>query len=237
MNIPHASVTDHRIRRKPGAALGKLPTGNALPFVLFHVDSKHAPSTDERERDLGIALAKHLLKHRQQNRTLFDEAISRLEQAVAHHPSDAFAWSLLSQVRSVRGQWKDALADIEKALRINPNDESMLKQAVQCTYALYQPQKSLEYAQQAAALNPGNIDNHTMIGNAYIELGDYKQAEEVYRKVIRTIPSWANAYAGLAICLHRLGNPQEARLQLELAVELDPEHGTELREWYRQKTK
>ena len=236
-NIPHASVTDHRIPKKPGTSAIPKPSSNGLPFVLFHAESKYGPDADERERDLGMALAKSNVEGTKSDPRLISESISRLQTAVQKHPSDAAAWEMLSRMKGNRGQWKEADADIAKAITIAPRDEAMLQWAAECAFETSQHARSLEMARRAMAINPGNVENGTIVGNALMELGEYQKAFEAFQNVIEVVPSKANARVGLAICLSRLGDPQGGRKMLELAIEMDPERAKLFREWFLRKAK
>ena len=92
-------------------------------------------------------------------------------------------------------------------------------------------------ARRAMAINPGNVENGTIVGNALLELGEFQKAFEAFQNVIEVVPSKANARVGLAICLSRLGDPQGGRRMLELAIEMDPERAKQFREWFLRKAK
>lgn len=236
-NIPHASVTDHRILRTPKSAKANPILSDGLPLTLFHEGSKHGPSAEERERDLGIALAHYYLEKARSQVPLYQEAKQRLEVATKQHPSDIDAWEMLARLYASRGLWKEAQAIMDKALALAPNHEALLQQAVNIALMLDQPEKGLAHAKAAAALNPGNHESQALLGRLLIEVGEWAEAERVYLRLLQTIPTWASAHVGLAICMHRKGEIQAARQKLELAAELEPETGAQHRQWFRTKTK
>lgn len=235
-NIPHASVTDHRITRK-ATTVPKVPSkvGN-LPFVLFHEQQPYSPDADEKNRDLGIALG-HFVLDKEPSQTLAEMSQKLLKEAVTRHPSDWAAWEMLARLHAQRGQWKDAYAAIRKALAIFPKNETALQHSAEYSFALDQFEQSLADGQAAVALNPGNLDNTIIVGNAYLGLEKTAEAYTAFQHVLDIIPTHANAQVGVAICLHRRGEHHAARVKLELATELDPPNAGRLREWFRQKTK
>jgi tetratricopeptide (TPR) repeat protein len=76
--------------------------------------------------------------------------------------------------------------------------------------------------QEIAALYPQNADVRYRLGNAYAELGRYREAVAEYSRAITLRPSLAAAHNGLGIAYARLGVMDAARQAFADALQLDP---------------
>ncbi|MFO0936838.1 MAG: tetratricopeptide repeat protein [Gemmataceae bacterium] len=237
-SIPHASVTDHRILRKPAPPfIASARPGNLGDIVPFHEGSRYQPEAGERTRDRGIALARKIVDDRKREPVLVSEAVTCLKSAVADHPSDSQAWEMLSRLNGMNGRWDEAEDQITKALAITPRDESILLWAAEVAYALKKNEVCLEYGQRAVEINPGNLDNRAIVGLAQIKLNQIDLAADSFRRNLELVPTHAYSRVGLAICTSRKGDSRAARKMLEQAIEMEPERAAQFREWYLDQSK
>src|SRR5204863_5487449 len=123
------------------------------------------PGDPEWERDLGIALTV-LLEFQPPSAGLSEEALKRLEDATARHPSDDEAWEGLAYVRVTRGEWLDGLAAAERALALDPGRERTLGLAAVASVRLWRPAEAEAYARRAGAANPGNPGPRLLLADA-----------------------------------------------------------------------
>jgi cytochrome c-type biogenesis protein CcmH/NrfG len=72
----------------------------------------------------------------------------------------------------------------------------------------------------AIAADPKHPAAYDHLGTILLEQGRFHEAEPHYRRIVRTRPS-AAAHRQLAEVLMRLGRPDEARRETELAKALD----------------
>jgi tetratricopeptide (TPR) repeat protein len=86
------------------------------------------------------------------------------------------------------------------------------------------PQKVIEYLNEAIKLNPGLAQAHNNRGNAYGDLGQYQLAIEDYTEAIRLKPDYANAYSNRGIAYDELGEYQLAIEDLNEAIHLKPDY-------------
>lgn len=86
------------------------------------------------------------------------------------------------------------------------------------------PQKVIEYLNEAIKLNPGLAQAYNNRGNAYGDLGQYQQAIVDYNEAIRLKPDYANAYSNRGIAYDGLGEYQLAIEDLNEAIRLKPDY-------------
>ncbi len=83
--------------------------------------------------------------------------------------------------------------------------------------------KAKEIAQKALELDPGLAEAHAIVGGVYA-WGEWQweKARKEYLRAIELNPNYSTAYFYYAELLELLGENEEARLQLNIAIELDP---------------
>ena len=85
---------------------------------------------------------------------------------------------------------------------------------------------SAELAREAArkALHKGKVaESHCILGKVFIKYGDYKQAEEHFRKAITVNANLAEAWTGLGNVYNFYGLYNPGRKAFSTALELNPE--------------
>jgi len=83
--------------------------------------------------------------------------------------------------------------------------------------------KAKEIAHKALEIDPGLAEAHAILGGVYA-WGDWQweKARKEYEKAIELNPNYSTAYCYYAELLDLLGENEEARLQVNTALELDP---------------
>ena len=244
-NIVHTAVTDHRILRRPATEPAHqtraIPFGE-LPLVRF-TTSQHAPDQAEQERDLGIALSRMFEKvpaHEREGRgRILREAETRLERALKRWPDDIECLEAMADVLWFSGRAEQALKTCKTVLTLVPDRERSLLRAVDPALRARELDFALECASKAVAISPAAIDHRLLRGRVYLERKDWSNAEADYRAALRENPAFPIPRAMLALCRHHQGDPQEAQVELNRALEMirDPEQQTSFRNWFREKTR
>ena len=91
------------------------------------------------------------------------------------------------------------------------------------------PQKAIEYLNEAIKLNPDSAQGYNNRGNAYGDLGEYQRAITDYDEAIRLKPDYANAYSNRGITYDNLGEYQRAIEDLNEAISIKPDSANA---WY-----
>lgn len=89
------------------------------------------------------------------------------------------------------------------------------------------PRATLNAAEMAAlerraAENPGDADVRALIGNRYMEAGQYAEAVRWLREAKEQRPRDLHLRAHLALCLENLDRVEEAAAEYEAALAIDP---------------
>lgn len=242
-NIVHASVTNHRIVRKPTAP----PTARDLPFgvsplVRFRTGPL-SPSPAELERDLGIALSrlpkKPLPIPAEYRNGIRLQATERLKAALSLWPDDAEAWGALAATRIGRGEAEEKYQAAKNAVAHAPESEAAIRGLVEAANAVGRHDEAATLAEQLIRLNPTSPD--PLLARAFVHLssGNWAKAEADARAALRLQPLHPEARLYLAICLNRQGDRDGGAREAQAASQLesDPQKQAYLLNWYRTATR
>lgn len=234
-NIAHASVTDHRILRRPVAPTPppRLAPG-VSPLVLFST-GPHVPSDLERERDLGIALARVVGKT-PNAASLGGLAANRLSLSLRAWRGDVDGWIALSLSRAVEGELSVARKAAVNALALAPESESALAVAANAAIAVGQFEEAVHAATKLIGKNPTAIEPRMTRALAFVHQGEWAKAEQDCREALRIHPLYPRARLLLAVCRHRQGDPAGGLKEAETAAGLvpNPQQRTAFLEWYQE---
>lgn len=217
-NLEHAQLTPRSLEWRDSLfALGQLDHDEAAAAAaggrLKRAESDSAAVQEEADRALELA-------HR-----LYGEAARRLAEAVERFPEApqrAAAQYLLADAYRQCAVWPErqlAAATIE-ATRVALRDEvrECLRRALTEFTALRQ---YLAERERATPIEAALLRNcYFAIGDAWFDLGDYKQAIDAYStatNLYQSEPAALEAYVQIATCYRHLRRPIDARAMLEQA--------------------
>ena len=142
-------------------------------------------------------------------------AVIELKNAVQKDPQLASAWSLLGQIRLAEGDLEIGLEELEKALAIDPQDQSARLAWLRTKNALGRSDEVLTELDDAASLTP---EFAVTLGDAKFATGSVDEAVELYEQGEHL----AEGQYGLAQVAHLSNDLNTALAYLETAVEMDP---------------
>jgi tetratricopeptide (TPR) repeat protein len=152
-----------------------------------------------------------------------DSALHYYQLAVKYLPDEPSYLEGLGMVLAERGYNDEAVATLEKALRIdkqNPETYAFLGNLY--AISLNQPRKALPYFNQRAILDPDIPDVYINLGNTYTLLGDYEEAVKSYQREIYYRPRSVGAFVNLSRVYVVMGRETDAWKALQKAVKIDP---------------
>lgn len=154
--------------------------------------------------------------------------LQNLNRAIAAEPRNVTAWTNRARHHWDRGNEKEAHADLEKALEINPSygGALVLKGRIAVTEKRYE--EALKICEVALESDDGAAAA-SVRGDAFLALGQYDDALESFAAAKRFDSSVAEAYFRKSQELTSRGETDAAQEQLDLALELDPTVETRLR--------
>lgn len=153
-----------------------------------------------------------------------NDAIQTFQDRIKKNPKDAVSYTLLGElyIRQARetgdvGGYQRAEAALLQALELLPGYAPAGASLASVYYAQHDFEQALDLAEQAYESNPKNISALVVMGDAHLSLGNYQQAEKIYRDLEEMIAS-PPVLARLANLQELKGNPNEALHLIRLAA-------------------
>jgi TolB-like protein/DNA-binding winged helix-turn-helix (wHTH) protein len=125
-------------------------------------------------------------------------------------------------LQSCDGDLTGARAEFDRALQLQPEDPLLLMSQARLAAEMGQPDRSIEFARRATAVDPLNPWTFSALGDVYLYLGHPVEADPAYRKAIQINPSLAYNHSALAVAL--LTNHKPAEAVAESEREPDPQY-------------
>ena len=158
------------------------------------------------------------------NVTATDKGIAKWMGKARANPADDKAWvnlgdALMQKPRETADYHYYGYAEqaYTLALAQNPASADALTGMAWVTSDRHQFDKSVEWANQAIALEPRNNTAYGLIGDADVELGQYNDAYTAYQKMLDIRPD-ASSYSRGAHLLYLTGNPRKATWLMAKAI-------------------
>ena len=164
-----------------------------------------------------------------------DRAIELLKEAVAIQPEHAAAHANLGAIYGRIGQFDTGIQYLRRALEIEP-DNPLASTNLGLAYrgqgryaeAIGQLKKALELREGRA-----KFQTYLNVGDTYYDMGEHEKAVPYFQKAVQLNPNHANAHLLLGLSYRALKRGEEARVQFEETLELEPDHpqATQIRQW------
>lgn len=167
-----------------------------------------------------------------------DEAEGRARARLAVDDSDALAAVRLAEVllrkarvESDAGHAIEAEQVLKGLLRRQPAEYSALKLLGAVYLSQHRFAEAAEVAKRAIAVRDGDAWNYGVLGDAYVELGQYEQAFEAFDRMARLRPD-AASYARVAYAHELQGRTGDALRHMQMAAEATSAHDPESLAWH-----
>ncbi|MBI5279442.1 MAG: tetratricopeptide repeat protein [Burkholderiales bacterium] len=151
------------------------------------------------------------------------EALVRLQQAVAADPAHANAYNAMGAALRMLQRPAEALRSFEQAIAAAPGHAAAHSNRGIMLAELKQPEAAIESFDRALALDPRLADALSNRGKVRIDLGQPEAALADFDEAIRQAPGFAEAHHNRGIVLRQLRQREAARASFEQAVRLKPE--------------
>ena len=153
-----------------------------------------------------------------------DQAIARASWLLRRNPRDAVAYHRLGDayIRKWRetgdvGSLERAEDALRRALAIAPELGGASRRLAYALYLRHEFTEAMPHAERAIALDPGDADAYGILGDARLEIGDYAQAEDAYRRMLELRADLASLSRRAGLESLR-GDPAAAIADLERAI-------------------
>lgn len=170
----------------------------------------------------GWAVAHWLRGQALQRLDRSDEAEQAYDKAVDRDPADPTNWYARSLVKTSRGRYAEALADVNKVLELAPDFPYAYAGRARAYAGLGQLENALADLGRAIALRPNDIEVYHERGKLYYDVGRFDAAAADMSRIIQLNPKDARAYGNRAVAYIRLKRFDRAIEDLQEAVRIDP---------------
>lgn len=209
----------HMLFDNAGTRYGVIPVSYASRLLDKYKNKKNkmAPPIQKRESDEPLPASPETM-----------ESLLHAQSKVRKDPNSAEALSHLAWSYIHAGMHEEAADAYEQIINIEPyNVDSYNNLGVVYGKYLGMPEKSVPLFKKALTIKP-DADIYSNLGNAYLDLGMYREALEEYKRAIQARPYYARAHFGLGISFLRLNDQGAALKEYEMLKKLNPALADEL---------
>lgn len=175
-------------------------------------------------RALDLAVRYHQAKNLEQAGNLY-------EQILDDYPNQADALHLLGMVSYQRGDFKSALALLEKAVAANPDNDDAWRNMGTVKLDAGDAAGAVACCRKSIELNAASFESFNNYGNALAGTGDHAAAEVAYRQSLSIEPRAFEVLNNLAVALCDQVRPEEAISACQKAVEINPRYPVVYNTW------
>jgi len=166
-------------------------------------------------------------------------ADERLRAALARWPGDVRARLSLAQAFQARGDWQGAFEAAEAAVARNPASEEAQGALAAAAAAVGRGDTAVAAATELIRLSPSGVEPLVLRAGIYLQQGDWARAEPDCRAALAIHPLHPRGHLQVAVCLHRRGNPEAGRKEMETALGLttNSRQRAMSQDWYQRQTR
>lgn len=151
--------------------------------------------------------------------TSINLAIKKLPKKDKEYTGRAYASR--AHLYAIAGDTITALADFDKAIRINPDDEDVQEALGQMLYELKRYDEADNAYRRIIAINPTSVMGYMGLGRDAYALGNYEEAIRQYDNVIKMYDDYSSGYAFRAESYLKLGKYLEAINDITKSLSID----------------
>ncbi|MDP2923692.1 MAG: tetratricopeptide repeat protein [Candidatus Omnitrophota bacterium] len=118
-------------------------------------------------------------------------------------------------------QYKEAIAEFEKALQIDPNHATALYLLGRTYFSLAQYQRALEYYQKVLQAAPNYVEAYIDMGNISVSLNRFEEAVAYFNKALKISPDNVAVYNGLGFAYGSMSQYKEAVDYFKKAIQIN----------------
>ena len=138
-------------------------------------------------------------------------------------PLHGFAWKVLGAAFNQLGKNEEALASMQKATELLPDDVEARKNLGIILKELGRTSEAESAFRDALRINPEIAEIHNNLGIILLETGRMKDAEASCRRALQIRPEFSEACNNLGITLMESGRLDEAEISCRRAIEIQPD--------------
>lgn len=151
-------------------------------------------------------MADALALHRQGK---FDEAGALYDRILEGHPEQPDALHLKGVVHMQRGELREAVRLIGKAIVLRPNDAAFYSNLAAALYRLQMFDQAIQYASRSVALAGDSFQSRMILAQCFDAKQQWREAADAYRDALAIDPGNRNLINGRLSALKALGSHSE----------------------------
>ncbi len=152
----------------------------------------------------------------------WDKAIAVYEEMLDLEYTKAFTYYKIGLCYKEAKKLVPALTSFQKSLREDPQFYLAMMEQSYLYEELGNPKEALYFAEEATALNEGNIEYHKRLAFLYITCGEYEESLTCLKKLIESEPTRFYNWYAYSEVLMLIGEYEEAITILEKALKIHP---------------
>lgn len=152
----------------------------------------------------------------------WDKAIAVYEEMLELEYTKAFTFYKIGLCYKEAKKLVPALTSFQKSLREDPQFYLAMMEQSHIYEELGNPKEALYFAQEASALNEGNVEYQKRLAFLYITCGDYEESLSCLKKLIESEPTRFYNWYAYSEVLMLIGEYEEAVTVLEKALKAHP---------------
>lgn len=141
----------------------------------------------------------------------------------ARFPRHGFGWMGLGMALNQMGRSADALAPLQKALELSPNEATAHCNLGEALHDLGRMDEAEASYRRALQIDPDNLEALNNLGNLFKDMKRLDEAEACFREATRINPELADAHYNLGNTLKELGRMDEAEASYRKAIQIRPD--------------
>ena len=159
------------------------------------------------------------------------KAFKLAQKMVAMDDSDSSAHNLLGVVYRAKGEHEKAIAESERAVFLNPNNEKGYMNLATSLIVAGRSQEAIPLLKKSMRLSPLSQTHASMclfrLGRAYRMMGQYEDALSALKKAANIRPDMWAIQVELAATYIHLGREEEARVAADKVLRIVPKFSLE----------
>jgi serine/threonine protein kinase/tetratricopeptide (TPR) repeat protein len=190
--------------------------GNAIAFL------QRAVALDPRSALPLAALARAQIQRFRNGdgRQWLDEAAASTAKAAGINPDSVQVLVASGQVDQLSGRYEQSIASLTRAATLDPGNPSVWRALAQTYQLAGRDADAVSTYRKAIDAEPGSYLPYFFFGNYYFARGQYRQAEEMDRKMIALAGGVSAGHLNLALALKQQGRYAESEQSLLKALSL-----------------
>ena len=158
------------------------------------------------------------------------KAMELAKKAVALDNTQSNAHGIMGSIYLMSRQYEQAVAQVERAISLNPNDASNLLRLGFVLINDGRPEEAITALKNARRLNPTPWQHlYLQLVIAYRLTGRYKEAIETAKEALAHVPNNINIYLQLAATYSMMSQGAKARAAAAEVMKINPKFSLE---WY-----